>query len=141
MTKLIEMLLLHEGMKLAPYRCPRGYLTIGVGRNLDNVGITKDEALYLLFNDVTRCRETLERECPWFEKLSDNRQDVIISMAFNMGFRGLLGFKGMIAALEKGDFDAASQEMLKSYWQKQVGQRAKDLAEIMKSDSYPSKLS
>ena len=50
--KIIEMLKRHEGLKVFPYHCSQNKLTIGIGRNLDDKGISKDEAYYLLYNDI-----------------------------------------------------------------------------------------
>ena len=52
MTELERLLIYHEGLRLGVYRCPAGKLTIGVGRNLEDRGITEEEAYYLLRNDI-----------------------------------------------------------------------------------------
>lgn len=46
------MLIRHDGLRLKPYRDTRNKLTIGVGRNLDDVGITREEALMLPNNEI-----------------------------------------------------------------------------------------
>jgi len=38
--KLVDQIIEHEGLKLKPYHCPAGKLTIGVGRNLEDKGIS-----------------------------------------------------------------------------------------------------
>lgn len=135
--KLLEMLIRHEGMKLKPYTCSAGKLTIGVGRNLEDMGISKDEALTLLENDVARlCLELWPFD--WYNKLSQVRQEVILSMAFNVGVTRLLKFKKMIGCLKTEDFEGAASEMLASQWAAQVGKRASELAEMMRSDAYPA---
>jgi len=131
-TRLVAQLRRHEGMKLTPYRCTAGKLTIGVGRNLDDVGITEDEALVLLDNDVTRVFQECQRHLPTFGSLCEARQHVLIGMTFNLGFAGLLDFKKMLAAVEAADFDRAAAEMLDSKWARQVGTRAATLAKMMK---------
>ena len=78
---LKDQLILHEGLRLRVYTCPANKKTIGVGRNLEDVGlfpeeqdrilgcrglsrrqvinileergIKKDEAQYMLCNDIT----------------------------------------------------------------------------------------
>ncbi len=40
MNRIKAQLVRHEGLKLKPYRCTAGKLTIGIGRNLDNCGIS-----------------------------------------------------------------------------------------------------
>lgn len=122
----------HEGLRLKPYRCSSGKLTIGVGRNLDDVGITRDEAYTLLHNDMDRVLPGLEA-LPFWGRLDETRQLVLADMAFNLGIAGLLKFRRMLAAVEKGDYQQASAEMLKSRWAEQVKVRAVHLAKMMRS--------
>ena len=132
MKSLEEQLILHEGMRLKPYRCTAGKLTIGVGRNLDDKGIAKSEALFLLHNDIAEALEALNRY-GWYRKLDPIRQRVVIDMAFNLGMGDLLGFRRMIAALKRDDYQDAAGEMLMSRWAEQVGMRATRLAEMMRT--------
>ncbi len=129
---LRDDLLRDEGLRLKPYRCTAGKLTIGVGRNLDDNGITRDEALYLLDGDIERTRAELKRTFAWFDGLDDVRQEVIINMAFNLGISRFSGFHQTIHYIAKGDYAAASEQMLKSLWARQVGQRAVRLARQMR---------
>jgi lysozyme len=125
----------HEGLRLKPYLCPAGKLTIGYGRNLDDKGITKDEAERLLLNDIHECLEKCNAMIPYFYKLNRAQQNVLVNMCYNLGIYGLLGFKRFLAALEKGDLETAKKEMLDSKWANQVGIRAKELADqILNSD-------
>ncbi len=132
MKSIEEQLVLHEGLRLNPYRCPAGKLTIGVGRNLEDKGISMAEALFLLRNDVEEVRTQLERY-PWYTQLDPVRQKVLIDMAFNLGIGGLMQFRKMLAALEAGDYGKTADEMLDSKWARQVGKRAQRLAEMMRT--------
>jgi len=128
-----KMLITDEGLRLKPYRDTVGKLTIGVGRNLDDVGISKEEALYLLENDIQRAiREASEifGSTVWLS-LDEVRQAVIIDMLFNLGKPRFLTFKKFIQAVKEKDFKKASYEMLNSKWAKQVGKRAERLAYMM----------
>jgi len=127
---LEEDLLRDEGLRLKPYKDTKNILTIGVGRNLDEVGLSKDEAMYLLRNDIIKCKNQLNNYL-WFSKLSPIRQNVILNMCFNLGFNGLFLFKNMITALAMGNYKLAAMEMLNSKWHKDVGLRAERLAEEM----------
>ena len=134
--RLKGMLIRHEGLRLKPYRDSVGKLTIGVGRNLDDIGISEDEAFYLLENDIRRAEETAA-ECAAlygvvFESLPEDARLVLVNMAFNLGYR-IGGFKKMFAALKAGDYEEAAREMLDSRWARQVGERARELSEIMKN--------
>ena len=53
------MLKRHEGLKIFPYHCSQNKLTLGIGRNLEDNGISKDEAYYLLNNDIEAVQEQL----------------------------------------------------------------------------------
>jgi lysozyme len=127
----VEMLKKHEGLRLKPYRCTAGKLTIGYGRNLEDVGISEKEALQMLKHDVNSYRELLTARYQWFESLSTDRKAVCINMAFNLGMRGFHGFRRMRRCLKQGDYPQAVIEMLDSKWAKQVGYRATELAQIM----------
>ena len=132
---LKDQLILHEGLKLEPYECTAGKLTIGVGRNIEDIGITEDEARYLLDNDILRVCDELDRNLPWWRDLSDARQRVLVDMVFNLGISRFMQFQNTIAAIESGDYDKAADEMLDSRWADQVGNRAKTLSRMMREDA------
>ena len=121
----------HEGVKYDLYLCTAGKQTIGVGRNLDDLGISEDEAMYLLDNDIKRVEKELEGKVSFISNLSENRKIVLINMAFNLGIYRLMQFKNVFSALESQDYQKAADEMLDSRWANQVGQRANELAEMM----------
>lgn len=129
--KLTEMLVDHEGMRRKPYRCTAGKLTIGVGRNLDDRGISPDEAMYMLANDIKDSRRELSAAFPWFDKLDEVRQAVLIDMCVNLGLSRLQGFRNTLALIGVGKYEAAAQEMLDSKWAEQVGRRAQRLSRMM----------
>ena len=157
---LEDQLILHEGLKLKVYRCPAGYWTVGVGRNLEakslsrgeqqyilgcdgltpqqvinllkERGITKEEALVLLAHDIEDCERDL-RQFEWFDRLDPVRKKVVIDMRFNLGPGGFRGFKKMIAALARGDYKAAAAEMVDSKWYREVGNRSKRLVRMMET--------
>jgi len=133
--RLIEQLITDEAMRLRPYKCSADKLTIGVGRNLEDNGITEEEAMYLLRNDLKRTYEELRSNFSWYERLDSYRQEVLMNMCFNLGISRLKGFRKMIAALEIKDFKEAAVQMLDSRWAKQVGVRAVRLSEIMGADN------
>jgi lysozyme len=132
MDTLLAELRRDEGVRLKPYRCTAGKLTIGVGRNLDDVGISSAEADALLRNDVARVYADLDARIPWWRGLDEVRRRVLVNMGFNLGISGLLGFKNTLRAIETGDYLVAAQGMLASKWAKQVGPRAERLALMMR---------
>ena len=122
----------HEGLRLRVYKDTVGVNTIGYGRNLDDVGISRDEADFMLDNDI----EAVERQLDAIDEytsLDHVRQTVIANLCFNVGFRGLMGFRRMWAAIGRNDYSAASKEMMSSKWARQVGVRAVELSEIMRT--------
>lgn len=122
-----------EGVRVKPYRDTVGKMTIGVGRNLDDIGLRADEVEYLLENDVNIAEATAKALFPSFDELSDNRKAVLCNLAFNMGQARLAGFAKLRARVEAQDFDGASREMLNSGWASQVGNRAVRLATMMRA--------
>ncbi len=128
-TSLIKQ---HEGLRLKPYQCTAGKLTIGYGRNLDDVGISEAEAEYLLEQDM-KASIVQASNFPFFIGLNDYRKAVIVDMIFNLGLTRFNQFKRMLNALQRHDYQQAATEMLDSRWAVQVGKRADRLAEIMRS--------
>lgn len=131
-----DQLIRDEKLMLKPYRDSVGKLTIGIGRNLDDVGITQDEATYLLSNDLARVRARLYSLLPWLAALSPARRGVFENMAFNMGVDGLMEFKQTLRLAQEGNYDDASQEMLKSTWATQVGDRSQRLSLQLKTGAW-----
>ena len=133
---LIEQLKRHEGFRSKPYLCTAGKLTIGYGRNLDDIGITKAEAEQLLTNDVRVATQELLRAYPFIDGLKPARFDCLVNKFFNLGISRLSKFNKMWAAIEEGSYRKASEEMLDSKWARQVGVRAEELAYQMLTGEY-----
>ena len=116
-----EQLVRHEGLRLKPYRCTAGRLTIGIGRNLDDCGISQSEAYVMLINDIMNCEKQLQSKIPdIYNGLDEVRKSVLLNMCFNLGINGLLGFKNTLAFVKVGDWERAANNMLVSKWAKQV---------------------
>ena len=149
---LIEKLIVAEGLRLQVYKDTLGIDTIGIGRNLEDRGISKEEldwmdypsidhvyewgiteadAVYLATNDVQIVEEELVRAHPCVDRLDSVRQLILIDMAFNMGVPRLSKFKKMWAAIHENKFDVAAKEMLDSRWATQVKSRSTKLAHAM----------
>ena len=129
--QLIQELKRDEGVVLTLYKCSAGKNTIGVGRNVDDRGITDDESDYLLSNDIDLCIEELRATFPWFQTLSDTRQRVMVNMCVNLGLSRLMGFRKFLAAMEAGEWETAGVEMLDSKWARQVGPRSTRLRDLV----------
>lgn len=130
----LQALKIDEGLRLHPYLCTAGKQTIGYGRNLDDVGITEAEAEAMLKADIevaTQDAKSFATAAVW-QCLSPERQAVLINMAFNLGLSRLSQFKRMQANLARHAYDEAAAEMLNSRWARQVPNRARRLAELMR---------
>ncbi|ALK30471.1 glycoside hydrolase family protein [Burkholderia plantarii] len=128
--KLISELSRDEGRLLKPYTDTVGKLTIGVGRNLTDVGISDRECDLLLSDDIGRTVTWLDDQLPWWRGLDGVRQRVVINMAFNLG-GNLLSFVNTLDAMKRADYASAAKGMLDSKWARQVGARAVRLADMM----------
>ena len=135
---LIHDLKRDEGVKLKPYKCTAGKLTIGVGRNLDDVGITEAEAEMLLKHDFDRVFNELTDSLGWFASAPFKVQLGLVNMCFNLGLPRFRGFKKMLAALERGDYAEAADEALESHWARQVGDRAIRIAALFRACQSPN---
>jgi len=136
MSETLEQLLTrHEGKKRSAYQDINGFWTIGIGRLIDSRkggGLSEDEIQYLLKNDILRVSSNIKKLLPWVHTLTNNRYNVIISIAFNVGVNGLLKFKKMLLACEIGDFNEASLQILDSNVARELPTRYQELAKIMR---------
>lgn len=164
---LREQLVLNEGLKLKPYTCTAGKRTIGIGRNFQDVpfsvqecvvlfgtssisfnnadkalskGITKEQAFMLLDNDIKKCVKQLEKQSFWDAVSdSDERSRAIIDLCFNMGIGTLLTFKNTLKFIEEKDWKNAAENLVKSKWYGQVGDRGKRIVTLICPDFYKPK--
>ena len=135
MKRLIAMLQRHEGLRLKPYKCTAGKLSIGYGRNLDDMGISEVEAIVMLRNDIEQCYQELDI-FSWFHDLDQVRQEAMVDMLFNLGLPTFLEFKKTLKYMAEGAYSQAAEEMLRSKWANQVGDRAKELAYMVDTGCY-----
>ena len=131
--RLAAQLRLHEGVEHKPYKCTPGYLTIGVGRNIEERGLSDDEIDYILNNDVDIATSELASTFDWFAGLDDVRMRVVVDMVFNLGMPWFKQFQNMLAAIEAQDWPEAAAQMMDSRWAKQVGARAERLRDMMET--------
>lgn len=128
---LRNQLIVDEGLKLKAYKDTVGKLTIGIGRNLTDKGISREESFYLCNNDIYAALRDLS-VYEWFKKETDlQRKNAFLNMMFNLGASRFAGFKNMIAAAARGDFASAASAALDSKWAEQVGHRAMRIAHDM----------
>lgn len=143
LNEAVQRLVFHEGFVLKPYKDSKGYLTIGVGRCIDKnpftpeelkavgdwkKGITKNAAYMLLRNDIKRTIKDLEKNIPFWKELDDERQYALLDMAFQMGVRGVLGFKKMLASMALGNWVDAWHHCMDSKYAREFKTRAERIA-------------
>jgi lysozyme len=133
MEALIDSIKRHEGLRLFPYQDTTYHTSIGYGRNLDERGITNEEAEFMLKTDIAMAEKRFgDLPDAVQDNCNDARRDVLIEMIFQMGYIGVLRFKRMLGAIAAGDFERASKEMFMSRWASQAPSRCKEMAEVMR---------
>ena len=125
------LLIRHEGCRDSPYIDSLGIQTIGIGHNLHKP-LSHGAIMRIFQDDLADATNDCLHAFPFFADLTEARQAVLINMCFNLGLRGLQKFTKFLAAVERGDYDTAADEMLNSLWCKQVKSRAFDLAALMR---------
>jgi lysozyme len=131
LNTVVTQLKQDEGLRLKPYKCTANKLTIGYGRNIEEKGITEEEANHLLLNDIIATEKELSQKQPVYNTLDDKRKEVLLNMCFQLGYPKLSQFKKFFKALENKNFKLASIEMMDSAWAKQTPNRAKRLSQQM----------
>lgn len=162
-NRLALQLKRQEGIKRTLYKCPAGYQTIGVGRNVETKGLSQAE-----FESIFGCRDRMGRsDVDWLTdiRLSDDAIDMmlnndirefaakvndvvdiqkcgevrfcaLVNMAFNLGFMGMLAFKNMLRSFNAGHYTEAADHALDSRWAKQVGARSMEIATIIEEGKW-----
>lgn len=125
-----------EGLRLKPYQCPTGHLTIGYGHNLEANGISNEIAEDLLYFDIEAANAECYKNFGCYTYLDDARRFVLLDLCFNMGVNKLKTFKKMLAALDRKDFVEAKKQLLDSKYATQVGKRAQTLARILETGEW-----
>ncbi len=129
-----------EGEKSTVYKDHLGFYTIGVGRLVDprkkGAGLRPYEIDFLLQNDIDERINELGRRLPWFLQLDDARKGVLLNMSFQMGVDGLLGFVNTLKLVQDGRYKDAAAAMLHSKWADQTPERAKRMADQMRTGDW-----
>jgi len=128
-------LVLEEGLKLTPYKCTANKLTIGVGRNIQDRGISNETAMQMLDEDIDIMVNELRENLSWFDKQNDAIQGVLIDLCFNMGISRLLMFVQTLKLIEQGQYAMAADELLDSKYAAMLPARSKRNAEILRAQN------
>ena len=130
--RLRQQLIKHESIELKLYRCTSDKLTIGVGRNIEDRGITHETAMQMLDEDIDICINELQQTVSYWDELPERVQEGLINLCFNMGIKRLMAFKKTFGFLRVGMYDKAATELLDSRYANQVGQRAIEVADMIR---------
>lgn len=133
MKDIIEQLKIHEGYKPTVYKCTEGVDTIGIGFAIKDLHLSEEVCDLILKEKLEVLEERFENKFDWFSTSPVEVRNVMLNMAYQLGFRGFCKFKKTLGYLEACDWDNASKEMLDSKWAKQTPNRANELSEIIAS--------
>ena len=133
MKDIIEQLKIHEGYKPKVYKCTAGVDTIGIGFAIKDLELSEDVCELILKEKLQALEERFEDRFDWFKTSPIEVRNVMLNMAYQLGFRGFCKFKKTLSYLENAEWESASKEMLDSRWAKQTPNRANELSEIIKS--------
>ena len=133
MKDIIEQLKIHEGYKPTVYKCTAGVDTIGVGFAIKDLHLSEEVCELILTEKLEVLEERFEKKFDWFGTSPVEVRNVMLNMAYQLGFAGFCKFKKTIAYLQEAEWEKASEEMLDSKWAVQTPNRAKELSEIIKS--------
>lgn len=131
-NRLMQQLTEDEDRRKLPYLDTVGKVSIGVGRNLTDRGLSDSEIDFLLGNDLDMVEGQLDSAMPWWRKMNDARQNVLANMCFNMGLAKLQGFRTTLKFMQQSSYTLAADAMMDSSWARQVGARAVRLAKVMR---------
>ena len=133
METLEQRIKMHEGFRAFPYLDTTNNLTLGYGRNLTDNGISKQEAIVMLQNDIDRAKADYHKlPAAVRDNCNTIRREVLVEMIFQLGLGGVLKFKRMLRAIQNNDFERAASEQIDSLWGRQTPNRAHELAGLMR---------
>lgn len=143
---LVNLIKRHEGCRLAAYRDTRGFLTIGYGHRLRDfdtfyergvrISVSQEEAERMLRRDLAeavRCFEALFHSV----EICEARRAALVSMIYQLGCMGFKGFHKTLSHIYLYDWPEAAAECLQSAWARQTPERAREVAEILRTGQWP----
>jgi len=133
MEAMVEHLKFEEGFRSHPYKCSRGFWTIGYGHrcSANAKPVTKEQAEATLRVDINIAIKNVHKLVGTSQP--DTVEFILVSMTFQMGYAGVSDFKNMLRNIKAGNYDAAAGNMIRSDWKKQTPERCFRLANLMKS--------
>lgn len=120
-----------EGWVPHVYEDHLGFQTIGYGFLVDprrGGGLPKHIADRWMDHLLVQIGNALDARIPWWRRQPEGVQRALVNMAYQLGVNGLLNFRKMLAALERGDRAEAARQALDSRWARQTPNRANRVA-------------
>lgn len=133
---LHRLLELNEGRRSKPYVDTVGKMTIGVGRNLTDRGLSEDEINFLLDTDIQVAMNGFNAIFG-MTSFGEVREAAVIDLIFNLGLVKFSRFRRFIAAMKKGQWEKAAIELENSLWYQQVEQRGPRIVQMVKEGRWP----
>ena len=133
MARLRETITRHEGSRLDMYQDTLGIWTIGVGHNIQEKGISPKVMEIMLQEDLEEAISELKRSVSFFSRMPEQVQEALVNLSFNMGIPRLMQFRNTLAYLRDGEFESAADELLDSRYAEQVGHRALEVADMIRT--------
>lgn len=128
----------HEGCKLTAYQDSRKIWTIGYGTNLQTLKIDLETADKFFTNGLQNAIVAARMFPVWASLDTDARQNAFIEMVYNMGALKVSGFVNMLAAIKVQDWETAAKQGMASDWSAQVGHRAVEITEMLRTGKFQS---
>lgn len=126
----------HEEYQDKVYINSQGVPVCGWGHALLEDTVIPLEVGQIFFQlDFSQARRDLKTIFDIYElpNIGPTRKAVLLHMLFNIGLEKVREFDKMLTALREEDFERATDEMLNSRWAEQVGERAVEMAGMMRT--------
>lgn len=128
----------HEGRRRRAYRDTKNIWTVGIGRNIEQVDFSDDEIDLMFKNDLERATLGAYGSVAKFQEHPTRVRDVLIELCFQLGTKGLRGFKNMLAAIDDWEYELAAEALLDSKLAREdAPARAKELADKLRGSVDP----
>lgn len=142
MEELFKLIELDEGFRARPYddatgkpvKAPQGYITLGIGFNIEQTDLPREVAIYWLNFIIQRdFLPALRKIFPKYDSFTQSRKNALCSMIYQLGETRFRKFKNTIALVNAGNWADAAKEASSSVWAAQVPNRAKRLTLLIQN--------
>lgn len=146
--EIYNMITLEEGIKDTVYICPAGARTVGIGHNLNadpaihilhkqlkkGDKITKEQIQQLYDYDINKITKAIQKQIPYFTKLLEKYQYILINMTFQLGTNGIMKWPNLLTAMRTKDDNLIVNNLLSSKLYKQTPNRVNRMIKLIHND-------